>query len=387
MKKYNKTFWKAITILSVFAIIFSFLQSSIIFLFQGLTEDGYRALHLYKIEMVLIMASFFYTIFRNILETFIEIKKYDKVKLIDSYYTCTFIRIPDYIYYIATSLFMFLFMRDRDLDFMIYVILIFNLITSFIIVNVRSKSYGLNLFLNDFCIQNNRENKNAMIVKKEIKMFFYGLLLGGISTLPLFCTFMYFNNTGGYDINSDKLILNIVITVIVSILSCIFFTMIVEKFSNRRMKELKEILNKDKYWMIINILKNSYILFSEILYFCIMLLVIKISYEYAILIILFMNLINRKRIDFEYEPSNYCVTSISYDWERYKEKQDDTNGWTSGITTTTFKDSFGNYAGEATTYNLYGVDYTEVKDANGKRVGSGTSFEAGGMRHTTYKSE
>lgn len=293
----------------------------------------------------------------------------------------TYTEIHNYIFYITSAVIIGIFLIFRTMSFIGYIILIENIIVNLIVVSHRNKSFENTLFYQDLYKENNINNpKRENLIKIEKKLIVSGIIIGIIAILPVYIVWTNLTNSGK---NLDYEILG-AITAIVGIISMLkIFPAIVERKQFKMIGKYKEIT--EKYWVLMNILANSYIVSMSISCFILLVFIIKIEIVLSAGISLVMYWIIRHKLEINTEI--YGDDDPDRTLAKIKERDSQEEKSSFGISTVTRFDEKGNYAGSATTYNVGGVEFTDVKDKNGKVEGSATSFEFGGVKHTTYKKQ
>lgn len=320
----------------------------------------------FKELVVLGTYTFFCSIIMNFVKFLLSLKT-NKMTYLNPIYTSI-------IYSLASIITMYIVLNSREIEkYLIYALIIFNTITNIVIIILKRDLF-------EELSQEFMEYKNKI---KLIKMIMRATLLGGILSIVSAVLFsviiMYFN----YNI-TEEFEFNLFITIILSFVLILVYSAIFNKINNslyHRNKYTKKTNDLKQHWLLPNITSTTFIACSSILYFVVLLNLTKLDLYFSIFISLIVYIIYNFKIEFEDKPGDPYSSNSNWRENCKNTKKD----W--GFSTTKFYDNKGNYSGQATTYNVGGIEHTTVKDAQGKISGTGTSFEVGGTIHSTYKKQ
>lgn len=321
---------------------------------------------IFKELVVLGTYTFFCSIIMNFVKFLLRLKT-NRMTYWNTIYTSI-------IYSLASIITMYIVLNSRKIEnYLIYALIIFNTITNIVIMTLKRDLF-------EELSQEFMEYKNKFkLTKKIIRATLLGGLLSIISAGLFSVIIMCFNYN-----KTEEFEFNLFITIIVSVVLILIYSTIFNKINNSlylRNKYTKRKNDLKQHWLLPNIVSTTFIGCSSFLYFVVLLNGTKLDVYFSIFISLIVYIIYNFKIEFEDMPGD--PYSSNSNWrENCKDTKKD---W--GFSTTTFYDNKGNYGGQATTYNVGGIEHTTIRDAQGKISGTGTSFEVGGTRHSTYKKQ
>ncbi len=323
----------------------------------------------FKELVVLGTYTFFCSIIMNFVKFLLRLKT-NRMTYLNPIYTSI-------IYSLASIITMYIVLNSREIEqYLIYALIIFNTI-----VNITIMILKRNLL--EELSQEYMEYKNRLnLTKKVFNATLLGIILSAVGTsLFSIIIILFMNNDNNI---KDEFEFNLFVSIILSVLLMLIYSAIFNKINDALYIRSRYTTNKNdlkRHWLLPNIASTTFIVCSSILYFVVLLNGTKLDVYFSIFISLIVYIFYNFKIEFEDKPGD--PYSSNSNWrENCKDTKKD---W--GFSTTTFYDNKGNYGGQATTYNVGGIEHTMVRDAQGKISGTGTSFEVGGTRHSTYKKQ